>query len=157
MLMFELDFRPNYELISIVRRFVSDFYERMLNDPDAVSRVALATHELLENAVKYSLDGATSLSITVEPSGTHNLVRVRISNQAEAKHIASIQALFDEMARYEDSLQHYQMAMERTSKQREGSGLGLLRIRAEGEMKMTHTLDGNVVCIVAETFVGRPS
>lgn len=155
--MFELDFRPNYELISIVRRFVSDFYERMLNDPDAVSRVALATHELLENAVKYSLDGATSLSITMEQEEERNLVRVRISNQAESKHIASIQALFDEMEKHEDPLEHYQLAMERTAKQREGSGLGLLRIRAEGEMKMTHSLDGNIVCIVAETFVGRSS
>lgn len=156
-MMFELDFRPNFELISIVRRFVSDFYDKMLNDRDAVSRVALATHELLENAVKYSLDGATSLSITVEPGDGQSLVRVRISNSASPKHIASIQALFAEMQRYADPFEHYQMAMERTAKQVEGSGLGLLRIRAEGEMRMTHTLEGDVLCIVAETFVERPS
>jgi hypothetical protein len=153
--MFELNFRPNFELISIVRRFVSDFYKRMLNDPDTVSRVALATHELLENAVKYSSDGGTSLSITVEHREASSLVSIRISNRATPEHIEAVNALFREMKSFPDPFVHYQSVMERTAKQVEGSGLGLVRIRAEGEMDMSHTINDDTVCILAQTHVGR--
>lgn len=48
----ELTFAPSLELIPVVRRFVSAFYEELLSHADAASRLALATHELLENTVK---------------------------------------------------------------------------------------------------------
>ncbi len=48
----ELRFSPSPELIPVVRRFVSAFYERLLSQADAASRLALATHELLENTCK---------------------------------------------------------------------------------------------------------
>lgn len=177
---FELQFCPSASLIQVVRRFVSDFYERVLEDPDAVSRVALATHELLENAVKYSLDGATALSITVDPWGTvdpattaapapapggegggfqSSELSIRLSNRAGPEHLAEVRELFAEMDRYEDPFAHYQAVMERGSRRTTGSGMGLARVRAEGEMSMSYSIEGDRVCIVAQTRVQarRPS
>src|SRR5262245_22649655 len=85
--LFEVFFRPNCELVSLVRRFVSEFYERILGDPDTVSRLALATHELLENAVKYSTDGATTLCISVDPKDGARFVSIRIRNRASVDDI----------------------------------------------------------------------
>ncbi len=149
---FELSFQPNVELISIVRRFVSDFYERMVEDPDAVSRMALATHELLENAVKYSIDGATSLSITFEPGET-SVVSIRLSNRASRENLAGLAELFEEMKNNDDPFAHYQAVMARSAKRKVGSGLGLVRVRAEGEMTMSHTIEDDRVTILAQTFV----
>lgn len=156
---FELTFRPNVELISIVRRFVSDFYDRMVDDPDTVSRVALATHELLENAVKYSVDGATSLSITFEPGEPESLISIRLANRASPEHIASLSAIFDEMNAEPDPFQHYQVVMARSAKRKVGSGLGLVRVRAEGEMRMSHSIEDDRVTILAQANVAsrRPS
>jgi hypothetical protein len=150
---FELAFRPNVELISIVRRFVSDFYDRMVDDADAVSRMALATHELLENAVKYSSDGATSLSITFAQAEPSSVVSIRLVNRASAEHIAALTAIFDEMKEYEDPFAHYQAVMARSAKRKVGSGLGLVRVRAEGEMTMSHSIEEDRVTILAQAFV----
>ncbi|MDI3290911.1 hypothetical protein [Polyangium sp. 15x6] len=150
---FELTFRPNVELISIVRRFVTDFYERMIEDRDTVSRIALATHELLENAVKYGSDGATFLSITFEPGDTASTVSIQLVNRANAEHIAALATIFEEMSRYDDPFAHYQIAMARTAKRKVGSGLGLVRVQAEGEMTMSYTIEDDRVTILAQTTV----
>lgn len=152
---FELIFRPNLELVSIVRRFVSDFYARMLNDPDAVSRVALATHELLENAVKYSTDGGTSLSITVDHGESESLISIRMTNRASKENVDMLRGIFEEMTAESDPFAQYQTAMARSAKRKEGSGLGLVRVRAEGEMTMSYTINDDCVCILAQTHVGR--
>jgi len=165
---FELQFRPSASLIQIIRRFVSDFYEGMLEDPDAVSRVALATHELLENAVKYSADGATALSITLEPapdasrgepSAEGSELAIRLSNRAGEEHIEALRELFEEMEHYPDPFDHYQAVLERGARRKSGSGLGIARVRAEGEMSMSYRIEGDGVCIVARTRVQarRPS
>jgi len=150
---FELSFRPNVELISIVRRFVSDFYERMVEDRDAVSRMALATHELLENAVKYSSDGATDLSITFAPGDPSSMVSIRLSNRASAENIAGIADIFADMEKQADPFAHYQAVMAKSAKRKVGSGLGLVRVRAEGEMTMSHTIEDDRVTILAQTIV----
>ena len=150
---FELNFRPNVELVSVVRRFVSEFYQRFLNDPDGTSRVALATHELLENAVKYSRDGETTIRIEVEPSVPAR-VRIRLQNRASPKDIAAIREILDGIARAEDAITFYNELIVRTARTRVGSGLGLARICAEGEMEVTYKiLEGDMTVIEATTSV----
>jgi hypothetical protein len=45
---FELVFRPSEAPVSVVERFMMDFFDEIVANRDATSRVALATHELLE-------------------------------------------------------------------------------------------------------------
>ena len=47
---FELTFGPTMVLIRLVRQFVSDFYNKVL-DRETTQMVGIATHELLENAL----------------------------------------------------------------------------------------------------------
>src|SRR6188474_1597550 len=93
----ELSFEKRPELVSIVRRFVSDFYDRTLADPDATSRVALATHELLENAVKYSRDGRAKVRIEVSGRGERVRVRIRTRNRANPADAEHIRRTIEEM------------------------------------------------------------
>src|SRR5436305_14450109 len=100
---FELNFKPNVQLVSVVRRFVSEFYQRFLRDPDGTSRVALATHELLENAVKYSMDGETTIRIDVEAESTPKKVRIRLRNRADSANILKIREILDGVAKARDA------------------------------------------------------
>ncbi len=151
---FELNFRPNVALVSVVRRFVTEFYQRFLSDPDGTSRVALATHELLENAVKYSKDGETTIRIEVEQTSPKT-VRIQLRNRAEAANIAAIREVLDGVAKAPDSFAFYQTLIAQKAKRRDGSGLGLARICAEGEMKVTYqVLEEDMTVIEATTSVG---
>ena len=148
----ELTFSPNVELISVVRRFVSAFYDQILEDPDTASRLAVATHELLENACKYASDGKTTLSIEFIREGAG--VRIVLSNRAAPEQIADLSERFVEMAECPDPDLYYQRMMTRSMKQKSGSGLGLARIRAEAEMTLAFRCDGDCLYLIAETHTG---
>jgi anti-sigma regulatory factor (Ser/Thr protein kinase) len=150
----ELTFSPNVELISVVRRFVSAFYDQVLHDKDTSSRLAVATHELLENACKYSCDGHTTLRIEVVDG--HRRARILLSNRATPERMADIQARFAEMSAFPDPDAYYQEMMARSMKNEGGSGLGLARIRAEAEMTLALTSSADRLCIVAHTHIGSP-
>jgi anti-sigma regulatory factor (Ser/Thr protein kinase) len=145
----ELEFSPSVELVSIVRRFVSDVYGRLLGDPEATSRIALATHELLENAVKYSLDGTMTVRIAVEPADGGCRLCIRMINRAAPAQIASVRTIIDGMASSPDPIAYYQRLMREAAQRTHGSGLGLARIAAEGEMTMEYSLSGDELTLIA--------
>jgi anti-sigma regulatory factor (Ser/Thr protein kinase) len=150
---FELEFRPNVVLVSVVRRFVADFFNQVLSDPDAVSRVALATHELLENAVRHATDGVTTIRIDLEPADEGDCITIRLTNRAPEEKRKELVALFEEMRSISNPHEHYRTLMRRYAKRTEGSGLGLARIRAEAEMLLDYGLDDDRVTITASTTV----
>jgi hypothetical protein len=121
----------------------------VLGDAEVTSRMTLATHELLENAVRYSSDGNTSIRIGVQRADDVVLVTIDTRNRAPTEHIQVLCGTLDEIAAAPDPAQHYQTMMRRSSKHREGSGLGLGRIRAEGGMEMAYRVDGDIVFLRA--------
>ncbi len=143
-----MDFYPCPAQVSLLRRFVTDFFGKLPLGADLVARLALTTHELLENAMKYSRDGMARLEVDVEHDGGE-AVEVRTRNKSVPGNIGALKKQFAEMNEYNDSWQYYGLAMERTATRVEGSGLGLARVRAEAEMALSLHVDGDVVEIHA--------
>jgi anti-sigma regulatory factor (Ser/Thr protein kinase) len=152
---FELNFKPNVALVSVVRRFVMEFYQRFLSDPDGTSRVALATHELLENAVKYSKDGETTIRIEVDANTKPKRVKIVLRNRAAPHDIVAIREVLDGVSSASDANDFYQKLLVSKARSREQSGLGLARICAEGEMTLSYFVEGDLATIEANTLVGR--
>jgi hypothetical protein len=150
---FDLKFRPSVELIALVRRFVEDFYQNVLDDDDMASRLALTTHELLENAAKYSDDGEARVQVELDRrSGT---VVVRMSNRATAPRIDALRRFFEQISTATDATEFYAQTIRESAAQRSGSGgLGLARIWAESEMSVDLLVEADRVTIRAQ---GRTS
>lgn len=148
---FHVSFRPNFRLVSTVRRFTEEFYQRMLGDQDTSERVALATHELLENAIAYASDDETGVRVEL----SEDEVVVKTWNRTSPDRLASLRAMIDEMNQAADPNAYYQTLMKKTAYRAEGSGLGLARIRAEADMKITYEVTTDRVCIAARAAVKR--
>jgi anti-sigma regulatory factor (Ser/Thr protein kinase) len=149
---FELSFSPNVRLVSSVRRFVSEFYTQMLADADITSRLAVATHELLENAVRYSLDSNTTIRIGMKRQASGYAVTIDTRNRAHAPNVDGVRRALDELAAATDAQQHYQVLMRRNMKRTDGSGLGLGRVRAESGMAVSYEIEDNVVRVRAQAL-----
>jgi hypothetical protein len=149
--LFELEFTPNLRLVPIVRRFVSDFYGEVFDDEEAVSRLALSTHELMENAVRHNAGGDAQLSVELRELGEEKRISVRIGNPSSTECIHKLSRLLEAMDRAPDPFQFYLQRMGESARQSEGSGLGLTRVRVEGAMQLSHTVQGQWVEITAST------
>jgi hypothetical protein len=146
----ELSFSPNVSLVSTVRRFVGEFYGKVLKDDSVASRLVVATHELLENAVRYSSDGQSAIRIGVRPDGSNVQVTIDTRNKTNPDHRSELMTLLSEMSGAASRDSFYQVLLRRTVKRKEGSGLGLGRIHAEAELDLSCRLDGEIVHLRAE-------
>jgi hypothetical protein len=149
---FELRFAPTPRVINTVRRFVQEFLENVLGPGDDCARVALATHELLENAVRHATDGDTCLRVTADPAADSWLVTILTRNVALPEQVARVRQILAHLSgtRAADA---YAKMMNESAMTPIGSGLGLARTRVEAEMDLLCEVEGGELHVRAQTFV----
>lgn len=147
-----LCFAPNAALIGAVRRFVVDFFERVLAHGEMGDRLGLVAHELLENAIKYSVDKDAVVSLLIVRAAHSSEIRIQTQNQATKENIKRVRELVDAMHAANDAMAFYQQLMRDSARRQEGSGLGLARIWAEGEMRLNVTVEDNELQLSAVTL-----
>jgi len=146
---FDLSIDPNPRFVSVVRRFVEATFERLLANPDAVYRVAMTAHELMENAAKYSLGSKALLRVSFRRDGDDGVVSLYLANETTANHIDRLRERVTAIAGAADPFAHYQRLMRQTARTSDESGLGLARIHAEVEMSLSLDVRGSTVGLLA--------
>ena len=132
-----------------VRRFIERLHRRVVENVDDMSRVLMAAHELLENAIKFSSDNTATLQIAVS-SGTD--VRITTRNRARAKDLEDLGRIAQELGSC-DPMMFYLGRM--YSAPMAQGGLGLGRVAAEGEMQMSLEVQGDTVEVNALLTLSR--
>jgi hypothetical protein len=149
--LFELRFAPSVALVSIVRKFVSEFYDELLGDSDASHKLAMATHEMLENAVHYSSDKRSELVVSLHRKNREFIVTIQTKNRATGERLVKVRTALDEVVNAEDPEALYNQLVRRAAKRTDGgSGLGLGRIRAEGDLSLSYSIEGDTLVITAQ-------
>lgn len=142
-------------MVSPTRRIIEAKLAPVLEDEDAIFRVAMTAHELLENAAKYASDGQARLTVEVTPRGEDAIVRVTVTNNSTPEHIDQLGVCYAEMNAARDAMAHYFALMRMNAKSGALSRLGLARVRAEGEMDIEVDIQGPVVKVIASGVVLR--
>jgi hypothetical protein len=145
----ELHLRPDTHQIVSLTRLVAEVYGGLLGDADATSRVVLTVHEMLENIAKYATDPAPCFSLELSESSAGGHIRVETRNCAAAPQLARAQALIQTLNGPANPRDTYRELMTVTATEREGSGLGLARIRAEAGMHFEYQIEADCLTIVA--------
>ena len=142
---FELHLELDIEMLTTIRRFVESLYGRLLDD-ELAARVAMTAHELIDNAVRYAVEDEIFVRIEI----ADGKICIRTENRAEKRHIDALRQTFGEMAERDDAMEYYLELMDRTAQRTDISGLGLGRIWAEADMKLSLQTRSDTVSILAQ-------
>lgn len=145
-----LAFEPSQRFVRKIVQWVTDFCEMSLQDMDVVSRVHMAIHELAENLVKYGASDSVRLDVEVERVGGGSVLRLRTRNHAAPERLAEAVRILQGLRDAVDPVAYYDQLVLESAPKEGVSGLGLARIRAEGDLDLDFEVDGNQLCIVVE-------
>jgi two-component sensor histidine kinase len=154
---FELAFSPGSDLVSSVRRFITDFYDRVFADPDLSSRLGMASHELLENAVKYSTDQNSRIAIQISEGKDQRSLIIKTWNRTTPEHLRTVQSILKRINEASSPKAFYRELILSTADDDTGesAGLGLARIVGEGDMTLTCDVQGDTIYFIAEASLGE--
>lgn len=125
----EIRFGPRWKYISPARIFIQNFIAIAISDQAKADAIAMATSELLENAVKYGASEDTQCTVQAFPET--GLITAAVTNQATEQGAKELQNLFKKIMSG-DPLEAYIMQMREAAVRSDGkSQLGLARIRYE--------------------------
>jgi hypothetical protein len=148
----ELAFAPNELIVPTVRRFLGDFFDKVLSSREVADRVMVATHEMLENAVRYSRDGQTQFSARLWKRGEGVEVVLTTTNQTEPSDFQAVQALVQAMKDAPNEAVYYSELMRKAAARTSGSGLGLGRVFAESGMQVECDVKDGALTLSARGF-----
>jgi hypothetical protein len=152
-----LQFRPTLDLLTPTRSFVTELLKSRSVEEDVVHRVVVTIHELLENVMKYSVDGVAHVSADVAAERHDNLVLcLRVSNECAPARLSNLRGEFERMKRGEDPVAYYTALMLKNAGRGSLSGVGLARIWAEAQMDLDCEIAGSTATIVAQTSIALP-
>lgn len=151
----ELRFPPRRAFVTRIAAMVRQFCRELLGDGDLLSRVNMATHELVENVVKYSAGGLCELRVELRLEGPSPTVSIETANDVGGEALEALERWLLAVQEAPDPVAFYDRTIRASATRRHGSGLGLARIRAEGEMELSHRIAGGRVTIRAESALGE--
>ncbi len=152
-----LSFQPLAQQIGSLRSALSELCRPYLTDPDQLSRVLLAAHELLENIVKYSTGSVAEFHVALEACDARIQVRLRTKNRAHPDRLDDACQRLDALGAAPDPVAHYDELIRSSAGRRDVSGLGLARIPAESEMRLQYAVEKGWLVLTAESDTLRGS
>lgn len=137
-------------IIPTVRRFVAELCRRVVADAEITSKVMVATHELLDNAVRYASRDISGIRVELqrhdEGIGVVIVTRNRISDDRRRE----LSTVIDELRKSPDRGGFFQKLLYRAARRTDGAGLGLGRVHAEADLELSSRYEGDIVVVRAE-------
>jgi two-component sensor histidine kinase len=152
-----LAFSPERQLIRPTSLLIRDFLDAALRDPDTVSRLHMAAHELTENIVKYSAGTRVGIELELAQQERGCTLRVTASNDAEQARLRDVQDLLEHLKQSDNPRSVYEGLMRRSALLEGVSGLGLARIRVEAGLELDYAIEGTRLTIMFQAPVEVPS
>ena len=150
----QVEFEPQLTLVSTIRQFLAELVERAVG-PEAAARIEIAAQELVENAVKACSTGSVAVELELA-RGTRGIrAQLETANTSTQWNFLCAQRAIDDAALAPNPGDYYQALMKRAAGRSDGSGLGIGRIIAEAEMKVSCERAGERVTVRATALFDK--
>lgn len=137
---------PPWVFIDELRRFTESFCACACPGQDREAQVALAVHELMQNAVPHAR--GEEVELMLEVSRERDVVAIRVSNRCSDEDYRALRERVEAMNREPDALAHYVQAMRENPATTRG-GLGLARVRFEAQLEISVRREAGRVIVEA--------
>lgn len=141
-----LRMQPSWVVVDDIRRFAATFCASACPWAEREEQVALATHELVQNAIANAATPEIELKLEVDAG--RERVRVSVTNHARPDQIDVFRSRVDRTQSHRNPLDGYVEAMREDPHSR--GGIGLARVRFEAALDSALEVDGERVTIHAD-------
>ncbi len=132
---------PSWVFVDDIRRFVESFCAAACPGAEREEQLALAAHELVQNAISYAAEPGVDLRLSVDREAKR--VSVAVSNAVTPDQAGVLRERLAAIHAHGDPLTGYLAAMHESPESRGGIGLSRVRFEAALELEMSHD-DGRV-------------
>jgi anti-sigma regulatory factor (Ser/Thr protein kinase) len=147
-----LRMQPSWVVVGDIRRFVETFCASACPWAEREEQLALATHELVQNAI---LNASTpDIELKLEVDRGRERVMLSVSNHARADSIDVLRARLDKAQSHPNPLDGYVAALREDPESR--GGIGLARIRFEAALDLALEVQGERVTVTAAGPLAAP-
>ncbi len=137
----ELRLDPSWVFVDDIRRFVESFCAAACPGAEREEQLALAAHELVQNAISYAATPGVDLRLSIDRGARR--VHVSVSNAVTPDQAKALRERIAAIVSKGDPLEAYVAAMRENPEGRGGIGLSRIRFEAALELDVTHD-DGRV-------------
>jgi Histidine kinase-like ATPase domain len=148
-----LRMKPPWVFVDEIRRFVESFCSCACPGQTREAQVALAVHELMQNAIPHA--GGEDVDLTLQVDPLADRVEVAVSNPCSEEAYAELQSRVNRLNSEPDALRSYLRAMDEAPSQSRG-GLGLARVRFEAQLDLAVIREGRRVTVLARGRLNTP-
>lgn len=143
----------NGRLVTALSTLVCEFCRGLISDAQVVSRFHMAAQELAENLVKYSVGSEVKLAAMLTGTREDARLSLRATNRSTPAQIDQVERRLAALVNATDPAAHYDRLIRESAPCAEGSGLGLARLRAEGDLSLDYAIDGDQLTISVHASV----
>jgi anti-sigma regulatory factor (Ser/Thr protein kinase) len=148
-----LRMRPPWVFVDEIRRFVESFCACACPGQTREAQVALAVHELMQNAIPQAGGDDVDLTLQVDPAADR--IEIAVSNPCSEEQFQELLTRIERLNSEPDALRSYLRAMTEAPAVARG-GLGLARVRFEAQLELSVIREGRRVTVLARGLLDAP-
>jgi anti-sigma regulatory factor (Ser/Thr protein kinase) len=148
-----LRMRPPWVFVDEIRRFVESFCACACPGQTREAQVALAVHELMQNAIPQAGGDDVDLTLQVDPAADR--IEIAVSNPCSEEQFQELLTRIERLNSEPDALRSYLRAMTEAPALTRG-GLGLARVRFEAQLELSVLREGRRVTVLARGLLDAP-
>lgn len=150
-----VEFAPTSGCLGSIVQIVTDFCRNVVDDQETHFAFQLAAYELIENLVKYSCGERVAVRVEVESTPRGPDIVLVTENRATPERLADVDARLTAAEVAEDPIVHFDQLVQESLASPGESRLGLGRLRAEGDLLVSHRVTDDTLRVEVRRPVHR--